>query len=145
MSFRGGLGWISLTVTPSSNSTLTNDQIKLYDDVNIGVAVAVDEGLVVPVVRNADKKSLEEIVVELEALIGKAKQRALSLEEMAGGTFTISNLGVFGIESFWTDHQPSTECDNGSGRGDRETSCGRWPNRSKANCESQLGLRSSST
>ncbi len=69
-------------------------------DVHIGVAVAADQGLVVPVVRNADKKSVEEIAAESARLVGQARRGRLSLDDMQGGTFTISNLGMFGVSNF---------------------------------------------
>jgi pyruvate dehydrogenase E2 component (dihydrolipoamide acetyltransferase) len=68
--------------------------------VHIGIAVAVEDGLVVPVVRFADQKSLEAISVESRDLGTRARNKALRPEEMAGSTFTISNLGMFGIEEF---------------------------------------------
>lgn len=69
-------------------------------DVHIGVAVAADRGLVVPVVRNADKKSVEEIAAESARLVDQARRGSLSLDDMQGGTFTISNLGMFGVSNF---------------------------------------------
>lgn len=82
------------------NSSLDGEQIKIFEDVNIGVAVATEKGLVVPVIRNADKKGLEEISSTLNDLIEKAKTGKLSKEELSGGTFTITNLGMFGVEIF---------------------------------------------
>ena len=69
-------------------------------DVHIGVAVAADQGLVVPVVRNADKKSVEGIAAESARLVDQARRGSLSLDDMQGGTFTISNLGMFGVSNF---------------------------------------------
>ena len=69
-------------------------------DVNIGVAVASDQGLVVPVVRNADKMSAELIAVESARLVDLARRGGLSLDDMQNGTFTISNLGMFGVSNF---------------------------------------------
>jgi len=82
------------------NSTLDGEQIKLFEDINIGVAVATERGLVVPVVHNADKKSLKEISSTLNDLIEKTRANRLSKEELSGGTFTITNLGMFGVEIF---------------------------------------------
>ncbi len=81
---------------PIVNSSLVGDEIKLWDDINIGVAVALDEGLIVPVVRNADQKSLVEISREVKSLAGKARARKLTSDETHGGTFTITNLGALG-------------------------------------------------
>jgi len=82
------------------NSSLDKEQIKIFEDINIGVAVAIEKGLVVPVIHNADKKSLKEIASTLNDLIEKARTSKLSKEELAGGTFTITNLGMFGVEIF---------------------------------------------
>ena len=81
---------------PLVNSRIIEDQIEIYDDINIGVGTAVDQGLVVPVVRNCESRSLEGIAAELQRLTNKARQRRLSPEDSEGGTFTISNHGVSG-------------------------------------------------
>lgn len=91
---------IALGDYPLLNSTLDGDQIQIIEDINVGVGVAIEGGLIVPVVRNADKKSLTEIAQCLEELIEKARKRLLSLEEVTGGTFTITNLGMFGVHTF---------------------------------------------
>lgn len=85
---------------PIVNSSLTQDAIVIHDHVNIGVAAAIDGGLVVPVVKNADAKSLYQISEEITTLAGKARTNTLSLDEMTGGTFTVSNLGTYGVDSF---------------------------------------------
>ena len=82
------------------NSTLDREQIKIFEDINIGVAVAADKGLVVPVIHDANKKSLKEVASALNDLIEKARASKLSKEELTGGTFTITNLGMFGVEIF---------------------------------------------
>jgi pyruvate dehydrogenase E2 component (dihydrolipoamide acetyltransferase) len=82
------------------NSTLDGEQIKVFEDVNVGIAVATEKGLVVPVVHNADKKLLKEIGERVKDLIEKAKQGRLSKEDLTGGTFTITNLGMFGVDVF---------------------------------------------
>jgi pyruvate dehydrogenase E2 component (dihydrolipoamide acetyltransferase) len=82
------------------NSTLEREQIKIYEDVNIGVAVATEKGLVVPVIRNANKKSLTEIASTLKGLVEKARGGKLTKEDITGGTFTITNLGMYGVEVF---------------------------------------------
>jgi pyruvate dehydrogenase E2 component (dihydrolipoamide acetyltransferase) len=85
---------------PGLNSTLHNDQIKIYEDINIGVAVATEKGLVVPVIRNADKKSLTQIASTLKELVERAREGKLAKEDVTGGTFTITNLGMYGVEVF---------------------------------------------
>ncbi len=82
------------------NATLDGEQIKVFEDVNIGVAVAAEKGLVVPVIRNADKKSLNEIASVLQALVEKARQGELTKDDVTGGTFTITNLGMYGVDVF---------------------------------------------
>jgi len=82
------------------NASWLGDKIRYYNYVNMGVAVAIDEGLVVPVVRNADSKALSNIATEIRELAARAKERKLTPEEMSGNTFTISNLGMFGIDEF---------------------------------------------
>lgn len=86
---------------PLLNSTLTEDEkIRVYEDINIGVAVATEQGLVVPVIHNADKKPLEEIGSTLQELAEKAKVGKLVKEDLIGGTFTITNLGMYGVDLF---------------------------------------------
>lgn len=84
---------------PTHNATVDEDGIKIFRSVNIGIAVALEEGLIVPVVYDADKKNLTEIASIVNDLIKKAKERRLSIEELKGGTFTITNLGVFGVDT----------------------------------------------
>jgi len=85
---------------PIMNATLENEQIKVFEDINVGVAVATDKGLVVPVIRNADKKALNEISSSLKELVEKARQGKLEKEDMTGGTFTVTNLGMYGVDVF---------------------------------------------
>ncbi len=85
---------------PAINSTWGGDKIVTHGDINVGVAVAVPDGLVVPVINNADFLQLTQISSSVRELAGKARDRKLSADEMSGSTFTISNLGMFGIESF---------------------------------------------
>lgn len=100
----------SLKQHPEINSSWLGDRIRLNKDINIGVAVAVAEGLLVPVIRNTDTKSLSEINGEVRTLAGKAKERKLQPQEMQGNTFTISNLGMFGIEEFTAIINPPDAC-----------------------------------
>jgi len=90
---------IILKELPIMNASIEDDQIVYWDSVNIGVAVALDDGLVVPVIHHADKLSLGEIHLRLDNLINKAKNKSLLPDEMSGGTFTITNFGSFG--SVW--------------------------------------------
>jgi pyruvate dehydrogenase E2 component (dihydrolipoamide acetyltransferase) len=85
---------------PAVNSSWLGDKIRTNKDVHIGVAVAVEDGLLVPVINYTDMKSLSQINTEVRALADLAKQRKLQPEQMQGNTFTISNLGMFGIEEF---------------------------------------------
>jgi len=87
---------------PLFNATLDEDsnQIKIFKEINIGIAIAVEDGLVVPVVHDADKKSLLEIASIIKGLIQKASERKLTAEELRDGTFTITNLGSFGVDVF---------------------------------------------
>lgn len=84
----------------NSSYDAESGEIRQYGYVDIGIAVALEEGLVTPVVRDADQKSFLEIAAETSALATKARNRQLTPDEMAGSTFTTSNLGMFGIESF---------------------------------------------
>jgi len=85
---------------PMVNSSWLGDKIRINHHIHIGVAVAVEDGLLVPVVRFADSKSLSQISAEVKDLGGKAKNKKLQPQDMSGNTFTISNLGMFGIEDF---------------------------------------------
>jgi len=90
----------ALTEIPIINSTLEGDRIRIFEDVNVGLAVATENGLVVPVIRNADRKTLKEIDTTAAELTERAKQAKLSREEVTGGTFTITNLGMYGVDFF---------------------------------------------
>lgn len=85
---------------PKVNSSWLGDRIRYNEHINIGVAVAVDEGLLVPVVRFADGKRLSQISSEVKDYARKAKNKELQPKDWAGNTFTVSNLGMFGIEEF---------------------------------------------
>ena len=85
---------------PIIYSRIEGDQILLLEDINIGVAIALEDGLIVPVLRQADRKSLTEIAITIRTLTQKAKEGKLSLDEMGGGTFTLSNMGMLGIDKF---------------------------------------------
>jgi pyruvate dehydrogenase E2 component (dihydrolipoamide acetyltransferase) len=85
---------------PYLNASLSDGNLILWDDIHLGIATSVDENLIVPVIREAQCKSLGQIVSALSDLTDRARNRRLTPAEMAGSTFTISNLGMFGIESF---------------------------------------------
>lgn len=91
---------LALKQHPQVNSQWFDDRMKLNNHVHIGVAVAVPDGLVVPVVKFANEQSLTQIGAAVKEYAGKARNKKLTLDEMEGSTFTISNLGMFGIESF---------------------------------------------
>lgn len=95
---------------PAVNSSWLGDKIRYNKNVNIGVAVAVEDGLLVPVIRHADMKTLSQINYEVKVLAEKARNRKLQPEEMTGNTFTISNLGMFGIEEFTGIINPPDAC-----------------------------------
>ena len=85
---------------PFINSSYRDDKIRFYEDADVGVAVAIDEGLITPVIRSANKKGIAEISREVRELAGKARDKKLQPEEYTGATFSISNLGMFGIKEF---------------------------------------------
>jgi len=91
---------LALRKVPEANASFLGDKIRYHGRVDISVAVAIPDGLVTPVVRNADTKGVLAIAQEVRALAERAKQKKLQPEEMSGGTFSISNLGMYGIEEF---------------------------------------------
>ncbi|MDN3667845.1 pyruvate dehydrogenase complex dihydrolipoamide acetyltransferase [Echinicola jeungdonensis] len=95
---------------PKVNSSWLGDKIRYNDHIHIGMAVAVEEGLLVPVIRFADSKSLSQISEEAKSLGGKAKNKELQPKDWEGNTFTISNLGMFGIEEFTAIVNPPDSC-----------------------------------
>ena len=101
---------VSLRKHPMVNSSLLDDKIRLNHHIHIGVAVAVDDGLLVPVIRFADNKSLSHISMEVKDLATKAKQKQLQPSDWEGNTFTISNLGMFGIDEFTAIINPNDSC-----------------------------------
>lgn len=101
---------------PIMNSTLEDEQIKVFHDINVGVAVATEKGLIVPVIHNTDRKSLEEIASKLKELAEKARQGKLTKDELTGGTFTITNLGMYGVDTFTPIINPPETAILGVGR-----------------------------
>lgn len=101
---------VALRKHPAVNSSWLGDKIRYNQNINIGVAVAVEDGLLVPVIRYADIKTLSQINNEVKHYAGKARDRKLQPDEMQGNTFTISNLGMFGIEEFTGIINPPDSC-----------------------------------
>jgi pyruvate dehydrogenase E2 component (dihydrolipoamide acetyltransferase) len=101
---------LSLRQHPAINAAWLGDKIRYNKHVHIGVAVAVEDGLLVPVVKNADYKSLSQLNAEVKSIAGKARDKKLQPQEMQGNTFTISNLGMFDIESFTAIINPPDAC-----------------------------------
>jgi pyruvate dehydrogenase E2 component (dihydrolipoamide acetyltransferase) len=101
---------MALKKHPTVNSSWMGDFIRRNDHVHIGVAVAVDEGLLVPVIRFADSKGLSQIGLEVKDFVQKAKDKKLQPKDWEGNTFTISNLGMYGIEEFTAIINPPDSC-----------------------------------
>ena len=90
----------ALQYVPQINANVVNEEPQAMENIDISVAVATPNGLITPIVKNANMKSVQEISAEVKELAGKAKENRLKLDEFQGGTFTISNLGMFGIAEF---------------------------------------------
>lgn len=101
---------VAIKKHPSVNSAWMGDKIRLNKHIHIGVAVAVDEGLVVPVIKNADQKGLSDINAMVKTFAEQARSKKLPPADMEGGTFAISNLGMFGIEEFTAIINPPNSC-----------------------------------
>ena len=91
---------LALRQHPACNAWWQDDRIRYWNEVHVSVAVAIEDGLITPVIRHADQKSLREIAVEVRDLAGRARERRLKPEEYSGGTFSVSNLGMFEIDQF---------------------------------------------
>ncbi|HJZ15220.1 MAG TPA: pyruvate dehydrogenase complex dihydrolipoamide acetyltransferase [Stellaceae bacterium] len=91
---------LALRQVPAANASWSDEAILLWDTVDIAVAVALEDGLITPIVKNADRKGLAEIANETKDLATRARAGKLKLEEFQGGTFSISNLGMFGVRDF---------------------------------------------
>jgi len=91
---------VALRRFPAVNVSFRGDHLVQFDDVHVGVAVAIEDGLITPIVRNADTKPLSEISREVRELAERARDKRLAPEEYTGGTFAVSNLGMFGIDHF---------------------------------------------
>ena len=106
----------ALAEHPLINSALENEKIKIFADINVGVAVATERGLTVPVIYNSDRKTLEKIASVSKELIEKTKQGRLTKEELTGGTFTITNLGMYEVDIFTPIVNPPETAILGVGR-----------------------------
>ncbi len=107
---------VALREHPLLNSTLTDKGIVLHDEIDVGVAVALEHGLIVPVVRAADRRALLDLHRALQDLAGRARKGTLAVDEVSGGTFTITNLGMYGIETFTPIINPPEAAILGVGR-----------------------------
>jgi len=100
----------AIETNPNINTSWLSDKIRYNEHINIGVAVAIEDGLLVPVVKYANTKSLKQISNEVSGFVEKAKKKTLNPEDWAGSTFTISNLGMFGIDEFTAIINPPDAC-----------------------------------
>ncbi|MEP6472747.1 MAG: pyruvate dehydrogenase complex dihydrolipoamide acetyltransferase, partial [Gemmatimonadota bacterium] len=91
---------LALRQHPDCNAWWQDDRIRYWNEIHVSMAVAIEDGLITPVIRHADQKSLREISAESKDLAGRARERRLTPEEYTGGTFSVSNLGMFGIDQF---------------------------------------------
>ncbi|BBJ31429.1 dihydrolipoyllysine-residue acetyltransferase component of pyruvate dehydrogenase complex [Rickettsia asiatica] len=105
----------ALQEVPSANASWGEDAIRYYNNVDISVAVAIENGLITPIVKNANQKNIIELSREMKELIKKAKDNKLTPEEFQGGGFTISNLGMYGIKNFNAIINPPQSCIMGIG------------------------------
>jgi pyruvate dehydrogenase E2 component (dihydrolipoamide acetyltransferase) len=110
---------LALRKVPDANATWTDEAIRRYDRVDVSVAVATPNGLITPVIRNADAKGLAAISNEVKALSARAREGRLMPEEYQGGGFTISNLGMYGIQSFAAIINPPQSCILAVGAGEQ--------------------------
>jgi pyruvate dehydrogenase E2 component (dihydrolipoamide acetyltransferase) len=100
----------ALTRVPTVNASWTGEAIQTHADVHLGVAVSLPEGLITPVVRDADRKHVVEISREVKDLAARARERKLKPEEFTGSTFTVSNLGMFDVTEFTAIINPPESC-----------------------------------
>lgn len=100
----------ALKDVPTANASWNDDGIRLYNNVDVSVAVAIDGGLITPVIKNADQKDITKISLEMKDLAKRARENALKPEEFQGGGFSISNLGMYGVKSFNAIINPPQGC-----------------------------------
>ena len=101
---------MALKKVPEANSSWSDEAILIYNNIDISMAVAIDGGLITPIIKNADQKSIQDISKESKQLAKKAREGKLAPEEFQGGTFSISNLGMFGIDNFSAIVNPPQSC-----------------------------------
>ena len=101
---------LALRKVPAVNASWSEDAVLRWTSVDVSVAVALDDGLITPIIRNADQKGLAQISAEMKDLASRAKANKLKLEEFQGGTFSISNLGMFGVSEFTAVINPPQSC-----------------------------------
>lgn len=101
---------MALRDIPAANASWTDAAIRLYNNVDVSVAVAIDGGLITPIIKNADQKSIVQISNEMKDLAKRAKENALKPEEFQGGGFSISNLGMYGVKNFQAIINPPQSC-----------------------------------
>lgn len=111
---------LSLRDKPQANASWYDDAIVYYNDVDVSVAVSTDGGLITPIVKNADQKSLAQISTEMKMLAAKARDGKLQPEEYQGGGFSVSNLGMYGIKSFSAIINPPQSCILAVGAGEKK-------------------------
>ena len=121
---------------PKLNCSLLDGNIVYYHRINLGLAVALEEGLMVPVLKNADSKNLRELSQEAHQLIQLARERKLALKDYQGGTFTVSNLGMYGIEQFTAIINPPEAAILSIGE------IKRTPTVIEKNCKEEIAVRS---
>lgn len=101
---------MALKKVPEANCAWSDEAILIYNNIDISVAVAIDGGLITPIIKNADQKTIVEISIEMKQLAKKAKEGKLQPEEFQGGSFSISNLGMYGIDNFSAIVNPPQSC-----------------------------------
>jgi pyruvate dehydrogenase E2 component (dihydrolipoamide acetyltransferase) len=110
---------LALRQVPAANAAWSDDAILLWERADISVAVALDDGLITPIVRGADQKGLAQIAAEMKDLAERARAGKLKLEEFQGGTFSVSNLGMYGIRDFAAVINPPQGCILAVGAGEQ--------------------------
>jgi pyruvate dehydrogenase E2 component (dihydrolipoamide acetyltransferase) len=110
---------IALRQVPAANASWAESGILMYKNVDVCMAVATPQGLITPILKNADAKSIQQLSVEAKALAGKARDNKLKPEEFMGGSFTVSNLGMFGIKEFSAIINPPQACILAVGAGEQ--------------------------
>lgn len=101
---------LAATKVPETNSSWMDDFVRQFTNVNMSVAVQTDHGLMAPIIKNTNLKGLEEIATEIKDIAARARVNKLRPDELTGGTFTISNLGMFGVHNFSAIINPPQAC-----------------------------------